>query len=55
MDPKQLKERFEPKQAKVIEAEPWCSGHGSRRAASTVAGTFDGRVCWNVAEDSLPA
>jgi WD40 repeat protein len=56
MDPKELKARFEPKQTKVIEADPQVLGARFTPCGKyLVAGTFDGRVRrWHVGDDSLP-
>lgn len=56
MDIKQLKERFEPKQVKVIEADPQVlSARFAPCGKYLIAGGFDGRIRrWNAADESLP-
>lgn len=54
MDPKQLKERFEPKPTMVIEADPQVlAARFSPCGKYLLAGGFDGRVRrWNVADET---
>lgn len=56
MDPKQLKERFEPKQAKVIEADPQVlAARFTPCGKFLLAGGFDGRIRrWSMADEANP-
>lgn len=56
MDPKQLKERFEPKPTKVIEADPQVlAARFTPCGKFLLAGGYDGRIRrWNMEEEATP-
>lgn len=56
MDAKELKERYEPKQTKIVEADPQVlAARFTPCGKYLVAGSFDGRVRrWSAADEALP-